>query len=76
MAKNLNVSTFRNGDAISEAKTDEEWRTAGENKKPVWYYYDNEYSNGEKYGKLYNWYAVIDPRGLAPVCWHWNCNNK
>ena len=26
--------------------------------------------NGEIYGKLYNWYAVNDPIGLAPIGWH------
>jgi uncharacterized protein (TIGR02145 family) len=69
-AKNLNVSTFRNGDPIPEAKTDEEWTRAGENKQPAWCYYDNDPANGTKYGKLYNWYAVNDPRGLAPAGYH------
>jgi len=70
MKENLNVSTFRNGDPISEAKTAEEWKAAGEAKQPAWCYYDNDPKNGAKYGKLYNWYAVNDPRGLAPVGWH------
>jgi uncharacterized protein (TIGR02145 family) len=70
MTKNLDVSTFRNGDPIPEAKTDEEWKKAGENKQPAWCYYDNDPANGEKYCKLYNWYAVNDPRGLAPVGYH------
>ncbi len=70
MTENLNVDAFRNGDAIPEAKTYEEWRKAGQNKQPIWCYYDNDTNNGTKYGKLYNWYAVNDPRGLAPKGWH------
>ncbi len=70
MAENLNVDKFRNGDPIPEAKSYEEWNRAGENKQPAWCYYDNDPSNGKKYGKLYNWYAVNDPRGLAPNGWH------
>ncbi len=70
MKENLNVSTFRNGDPIHEAKTAEEWEAAGEAKQAAWCYYDNDPKNGTKYGKLYNWYAVNDPRGLAPVGWH------
>jgi uncharacterized protein (TIGR02145 family) len=66
---NLNVSTFRNGDTIPEARTNKEWVTAGETGKPAWCYYNNDPANGPKYGKLYNWYAVNDPRGLAPVGW-------
>jgi len=70
MTKNLDVATFRNGDPIPEAKTDEEWERAGENKQPAWCYYKNDPANGAKYGKLYNWYAVNDPRGLAPAGYH------
>ncbi len=66
---NLNVSTFRNGDTIPEAKTNKEWVAAGESGKPAWCYYNNDPANGPKYGKLYNWYAVNDPRGLAPAGW-------
>jgi len=70
MAENLNVAKFRNGDPIPHAKTDDEWEKAGENEQPAWCYYENDPANGAKYGKLYNWYAVNDPRGLAPVGYH------
>ena len=70
MTKNLDVSTFRNGDPIPEAKTDEEWKKADEEGLPAWCYYDNDTANGAKYGKLYNWYAVNDSRGLATVGYH------
>ena len=66
---NLNVSTFRNGDTIPEAKTNKDWVTAGETGKPAWCYYNNDPANGLRYGKLYNWYAVNDPRELAPDGW-------
>jgi len=66
MAENLNVDTFRDGTKIHEAKTREEWNNIGNMGEPAWCYYDNDRINGEKYGKLYNWYAVNDPRGLAP----------
>jgi uncharacterized protein (TIGR02145 family) len=70
MAENLNVDKFRNGDPIPHAQTDEEWQLAGENGQPAWCYYDNDPANGKIYGKLYNWYAVNDLRGLAPEGWH------
>ena len=69
MTKNLNVDRFRNGDPIPQARTAEEWARAGENKQPAWCYYENDPANGAKYGKLYNWYAVNDSRGLAPQGW-------
>jgi len=70
MVDNLNVTNFRNGDVIPEAVSDEEWKSAGENGKPAWCYSWNLFSNGDKFGKLYNWHAINDPRGLAPEGWH------
>lgn len=69
-SKNLNVDTFRNGDPIPHVENDEQWEKAGKNCEPGWCYYNNDPANGEKYGKLYNWFAVNDPRGLVPEGWH------
>jgi uncharacterized protein (TIGR02145 family) len=64
---NLNVSKYRNGDVIPQVTDPAAWSnlTTG-----AWCYYDNDPANGAVYGKLYNWYAVNDPRGLAPVGYH------
>jgi uncharacterized protein (TIGR02145 family) len=64
---NLNVETYRNGDLIPQVKDKEAW---GNLTTGAWCYYDNDSSNGTKYGKLYNWFAVNDPRGLAPKGYH------
>ncbi|PLX07798.1 MAG: hypothetical protein C0596_09365 [Marinilabiliales bacterium] len=69
MDKNLDVDVFRNGDPIPEAKNDKEWMEADENGQPAWCYFDDNPDNNEDHGKLYNWYAVNDPRGLAPEGW-------
>jgi len=70
VTKNLEVSKFRNGDLIREVTTNDEWEKAGENKQPAWCYYNNDSVNGKKFGKLYNWFAVNDTRGLAPSGYH------
>lgn len=70
MRNNLNITTFRNGDTIWEAKTGKEWTDAAKYQIPAWCYYDNDPGNGIERGKLYNWYAVNDERGLAPAGWH------
>ena len=66
MKVNLDVVTYRNGDTIPQV-TDSKWSslTTG-----AWCYYNIDTANGPKYGKLYNWYAVNDSRGLAPQGWH------
>ena len=68
--KNLDVNKFRNGDPIYKAESAAEWEKAGKDRIPAWCYYYGDYGNGLKYGRLYNWYAVNDPRGLAPIGWH------
>lgn len=70
MSENLDVDRFQNGDIIPQAKTEEEWEKASKKNKPAWCYNNNDPINGYKYGKLYNWYAVKDSRGLAPVGFH------
>lgn len=65
MSHNLDVSTFSNGDSILEAKSHDEWERAIEKKQPCWCYYRNNKDNNY-IGKLYNYYAVIDSRGIAP----------
>jgi uncharacterized protein (TIGR02145 family) len=69
MAENLDVAQFTNGDKIPEADKDKEWLKAGNKKNPAWCYYNNDPASS-KLGKLYNFYAVADPRGLAPAGWH------
>jgi uncharacterized protein (TIGR02145 family) len=67
MKKNLDVCKYRNGDIIPQVQDPTQWvnLTTG-----AWCYYQNNTTNGTVYGKLYNYYAVVDPRGLAPQGWH------
>jgi hypothetical protein len=67
MIRNLNVDTFCNGDKIPEVTDLIEW---GKLTTPAWCNLDNLKDNGDCYGKLYNWYAVNDSRGLAPKGYH------
>ena len=69
MSENLNVATFSNGDKIHEVRSSAEWIKYYTDGKPAWCYYNFKSENGKKYGKLYNWFAVSDKRGLAPKGW-------
>jgi uncharacterized protein (TIGR02145 family) len=70
MTKNLDVSTFRNGDSIPQVQDMLQWREHCWDGKPAWCYLNENPRNGAKYGKLYNYYVVTDPRGLCPTGWH------
>ena len=65
--ENLKTNRYANGDTIENVPTPGDWglRTSG-----AWAYYNNDISNNSNFGKLYNWYAVSDVRGLCPTGWH------
>ncbi len=67
MARNLDVVNYWNGDPIPEVQDQQEWvsLTTG-----AWCWYNNDSANYHHFGRLYNWYAVSDPRGLVPEGWH------
>jgi len=68
MTTNLDVDSYRNGDTIPHVTDATEWAalTTG-----AYCYYNNDSTTyAAVYGKLYNWYAVNDSRGLAPEGWH------
>ena len=66
-SKNLDVAFYRNGDVIPQVTDATAWAnlTTG-----AWCWYNNDSATyAATYGRLYNWYAVSDPRGLAPQGW-------
>jgi uncharacterized protein (TIGR02145 family) len=67
MIKNLDVDHYRNGDTIPQITNQILW---SQSLSGAWCYYNNNPENGAVYGKLYNWFAINDPRGLAPAGWH------
>jgi uncharacterized protein (TIGR02145 family) len=70
MQENLSVRVFRNGDLIPVVDDNKAWQNAKITKTPAMCIYETNGELGNKYGMLYNWYAVIDNRGLAPEGWH------
>ena len=67
MAENLKVTHFRNGEAIPHLTDEVEWYRLSTG---AYCEYDNNSENLEIYGCLYNWFAVIDIRNIAPEGWH------
>ena len=81
-ADNLRTLAYSNGEDIPSNLADSQWNYADYGAATVYGEDDgcNNYSSDidscdplvalEEYGRLYNWYAVNDDRGLCPVGWH------
>ncbi len=70
MAENLRTATYRNGEAIIHLEPNHAWSSAGSTQAGGWAHYQNNDDLENTYGKLYNWYAVNDPRKICPEGWH------
>jgi uncharacterized protein (TIGR02145 family) len=66
MARNLNTSVFANGDSILEVNQAKNWKN---HEGAAWAFYNGDEANESQHGRLYNWYAVSDKRGLCPTGW-------
>jgi uncharacterized protein (TIGR02145 family) len=67
MKENLKTSRYSNGMAIPTGLSDTDWTntTIG-----AFSDYNNDTSLVADYGRLYNWYAVVDTANVCPVGWH------
>lgn len=66
MVENLRTTHYRNGDTVPNITDINEWNTL---KYGAYRNYDDDEKEVLKYGRLYNWYAADDIRGLAPDGW-------
>lgn len=64
--QNLKVRTYANGDPISYVSDSRDWAKANYGAFSV---YNNDESLVDRHGYLYNWFAVMDERGVCPVGW-------
>lgn len=67
MKENLRVTKYSNGDAIPNITDNTQW---GNLTSGAWSHYNNDSQYENPYGKLYNWYTVVDPRNVCPTGWH------
>ena len=82
-AENLRTLEYANGDSIPSNLSADDWVSAttgavavyGEGSSTCFNNCDEEWSLNE-YGRLYNFYAVSDDRGLCPNGWHGATNSE
>jgi len=67
MAENLKVSHYQNGDAIPTGHSNTDWSNLSTGAYAV---YNDDTTNFNTYGYLYNWYVVNDTQNIAPAGWH------
>lgn len=67
MARNLEVTHYRNGDSIPNVTDGTTWASLNSG---AYCNYNNDTSSVAVYGRLYNWHALGDSRQIAPDGWH------
>jgi len=75
MGENLKVSRYRNGDFIPTGLDSAAWRNTTSGAYAIYPHIKIDGLNSDEevvnaYGLLYNWFAVVEPRGLCPAGWH------
>lgn len=64
--ENLNVTCFKNGDQIPRVLSGQDWLKQCQEKKPAYCYFQNDTTKS----LLYNKFAILDKRSIAPEGWH------
>ncbi len=67
MAENLKTTHYKDGSVIPNITNNSEW---GGLSTGAYGDYNNDPANANTYGRLYNWYAAVDSRGVCPEGWH------
>ena len=67
MVENLKTTKYRNGTSIPNISVNTTWIVLNTG---AYCNYENDANNLTTYGRLYNWYAVIDTQNIAPIGWH------
>ena len=73
MNENLKVTRYRDGSVIPLVSNASVWRSTSTG---AYCLYNNDNANNAIYGSLYNWHAVINPKGLCPTGWHVPANSE
>jgi uncharacterized protein (TIGR02145 family) len=67
MAENMKTTRYRDGSDILNVTDSTAWTLLSSG---AWCSYEHNPGYDDPYGKLYNWYAVADPRNVCPMGWH------
>ena len=74
LSSNMRVTRYRNGDLVATGLTGISWEGTSQGASAVYPHtlvagINSQSDMVEAYGRLYNWFAVTDSRGLCPVGW-------
>jgi len=67
MRENLKTTKYRDGSSITNITSNSSWTS---NTSGAYCNYDNNSTNANLYGRLYNWYAVNNSKKICPAGWH------